>query len=93
LQDGFFNDEVIIQVNSIEAFHQSQVKTKFQIGLATSFEINVPAGLVNVSATLPQKNLAQSTVLEISAPTYLAVSITVDDNISFRVSNERFGYL
>ena len=93
LQDGFLNDEVIIQVNDEEAFHQSQVKTRFQIGLAASFETNVLEGLVNVKVTLPEKKLAQSTVIEIFAPTYLGVSITADGKIVFHVSNERFRYL
>jgi hypothetical protein len=93
LQDGFLNDEVIIQVNGEEGFHQSQVKTRFQIGLATSFETNVLKGSIEVNAILPQKNLARSTVLEISAPTYLAISITAEGNISFHVSNDRFRYL
>jgi hypothetical protein len=93
LQDGFLNDEVIIQVNGEEAFHQSQVKTRFQIGLATSFEINVLEGSVNVNVILPQKKIAKSTVLEVSTPVYLAISVSEDNNISFHVSNERFRYL
>jgi hypothetical protein len=93
LQDGFFNDEVIIRVNGAEVFHQSQVKTRFQIGLAASVETNVPEGVVNVAAILPQKNLDRSTVLEIATPTYLAISIDPDGNISFHVSTEQFRYL
>jgi hypothetical protein len=93
LQDGFLNDEVIIQVNEEEKFHKSQVKTRFQVGLATSFETDVPDGSVNVKVTLPEKNLTQSTVLEISAPTYLGISITADGQIDFQMSNEQFRYL
>ncbi|GAB1545218.1 hypothetical protein NUACC21_78940 [Scytonema sp. NUACC21] len=93
LQDGFLNDETIVHVNCEEVFHQSQVKTRFQIGLATSFETNVQKGLVNVKVTLPNRKLAQSTVLEISAPTYLGVSITADNKIVFHVSNQQFRYL
>lgn len=93
LQDGFLNDEVIIQVNDEEVFHESQVKTRFQIGLAASFETNVPEGSVNVKVTLPEKKLAQSTLLEISAPTYLGISITADGKLVFHVSNEQFRYL
>lgn len=93
LQDGFLNDEVIIQVNGEEVFHESEVKTRFQIGLAASFETNVPQGLVNVKVTLQNKKLAQSTVLEIFNPTYLGVSITADDKIVFHVSNQGFRYL
>jgi hypothetical protein len=93
LQDGFLNDEVIIQINGEEAFHQSQVKTRFQIGLATSFETNELDGSVNVEVILPQKNLAQSTVIEIFDPVYLAISVSEDNEIGFHVSNERFRYL
>jgi hypothetical protein len=93
LQDGFLNDEVVIKVNDQGVFHQFQVKTRFQLGLATSFEINVPEGLINMNVILPQKNLEQTTVLEISAPAYLGISLTADGNISFHLSNDRFRYL
>jgi hypothetical protein len=93
LQDGFMNDEVIIHVNGKEVFHQSGIKTRFQISFATSFEIDVPQGAVEVSVNIPSRNQTQSTVLDVSNPTYLGVSVTAEANIEFRISTEPFGYL
>ena len=93
LKDGFVNDEVVIEVNDKEVFHQTKVKTKFQIGLATSWETNLEKGLINIEVKLPLKNLSQAITLELNNPTYLGVSITPEDKLDIQVSAEPFRYL
>lgn len=93
LQDGFADDEVIVKVNGEEVFNKSRVRTRFQIGLADSFEINVKEGAVNVEVKLPLKNLSKSITLKVSGSTYLGVSITTEGEINFHISNERFRYM
>jgi|GEM_PF-527541 len=93
LQDGFIDDEVIIQVNGEEVFHQSGVKTRFQIGFATSFEVEVQQGKVTVEVMIPSKNQSKSTVLDVFIPTYLGVSLTAERIIELQVSTEPFRYL
>ena len=93
LQDGFINDEVNIRINGVEVFHKQSVKTRFQIGYAESFEVNVEQGLIKVEVTLPSKTLSESTTFEISNDMYLGVSVTPNSTISIRTSNIAFGYL
>lgn len=93
LQDGFVDDKVVIQVNGGEVFYKSGVRTRFQIGLADSLEMNVQGGTVNVEVILPLRHLSKSIVWEVSDPTYLGVSITTEGEIDFRISNERFRYM
>ncbi len=93
LQDGFINDEAIIYVNDEEVFHQSGINTRFQIGFATSFEVDVTQGAVEVTVNIPSRNQTKSTILDVSNPTYLGISVTADAEIEFRISTEPFGYL
>ena len=93
LQDGFVNDEVIIYVNDEEVFHQSGINTRFQISFATSFEVDVTQGAVEVTVNIPSRNQTQSIIWDVSHSTYLGVSVTADSNIEFRISTEPFGYL
>jgi len=93
LQDGFIDDLVVIQINDQEVFRKPSVKTRFQIGLADSFEVNVQEGSVKVEVLLPAKQLSESIVLPVTNLVYLGVSLTPEGKISYRVSHEPFGYL
>jgi hypothetical protein len=93
LEDGFVDDLVAVRVNDREVFRQPNVKTRFQIGLADSFEVNTPEGSVKVEVILPSKQLSESIVLEVSDRAYIGVSLTPEGKISYRVSQEPFGYL
>ena len=44
LTDGFDGDAVVVTVNGVEAFRGDRVTTLTQIGLADSFEVDVPDG-------------------------------------------------
>lgn len=93
LQDGFIDDEVMIQVNGEKVFHQSGINTRFQIGFATSFEVEVQQGKVTVEVMLPSKHQSKSTVLDVFNPTYLGISLTAAGTIELQVSTEPFRYL
>ncbi|MCA1991950.1 MAG: hypothetical protein LDL41_07875 [Coleofasciculus sp. S288] len=93
LQDGFAGDFVVIRVNEREVFRREGVKTRFQTGYADSFEVNVQEGSATVEVALPKKNVSKSITVQVSNPIYLGVSITPEGKISYRVSQEPFGYL
>lgn len=93
LQDGFEQDEVFIQVNGEEVFHESKLKTRYQISLADSFEVKVPKGSVEVNILIPGRNIAKITSIETIRPTYLGISATEDNDVEFSVSNECFKHL
>jgi sulfur carrier protein ThiS len=92
LQEGFWGDTVIVRVNGEQVFREKDVKTRLQIGLADSVELDVAEGPTQVEVLLPSKNLSDSVQLDVSAPTYVGVSI-VDGKITFRISDMPFGYL
>lgn len=93
LQDGFANEAVIVLLDGEEVYNKPDVQTRWQIGLADSLDVDVREALVRVEVRLPRRDLAESMDLEVSETTYLGVSITPDGAVSYRVSNEPFGYL
>lgn len=60
LQDGFADEPVTIRVNNREVFRKESVKTRLLLGYADSFEVQVPAGSVNVEVLLPSRNLSET---------------------------------
>ncbi|MGI0484968.1 hypothetical protein ACN4EK_05990 [Pantanalinema rosaneae CENA516] len=77
LQDGLINETVIVRVNNEEVFQKTGVNTRFQIGFAELFELDVQDGKnKKVEIVLPSKQQSESQTLEISKPTYLGISIT-----------------
>lgn len=91
-QDGFEGDLVTVRVNGAEVFRKEGVKTRLTLGLADSFEVDIPEGKVNIEVTLPMKNISGTTSMEISGPVFLGISVQ-DLRISFRRSDTMFTYL
>lgn len=92
LQEGFTGEPVIVRINGKEAYRKEQVKTKFQIGYADSFEVNVEEGPVKVEVLLPTKDLSETFEAQVSSPVYIGVSID-QGRIVHRISPQPFGYL
>lgn len=93
LQEGFLNELVVIRVNEREVFRKNKVTTRTQIGYSDSCETSVDEGPVKVEVTLPLRDATESIQLQVSAPTYLGVSVMPEGKISHQISHEPFGYL
>ena len=93
LQEGFVDDIVVITVNGTEVFQKPGVKTRFQIGLADSFDLDISTDSATVLVSLPSKGLSNSISINLPSPVYLGVSITMEDQVSFNISSTPFGYL
>ncbi len=91
-QEGFEGDIVIARINGKEMFKKDNVKTRSQIGYASSFETNSHEGPTTIDIVLPVKNVSETIHLELTAATFVGVSIQ-QGKISYRVSHEPFGYL
>jgi len=91
LQEGFTDDEVYLHVNGVPSLRKQGVTTKRFLGLATSSEIEVPEGTVNIEIKIPTKNLAKTISLNASGSDYLGVSVG-DGKIQHIVSQKPFGY-
>jgi hypothetical protein len=91
LQDGFEDDTVVINVDGREVFRQETVKTKRQIGKATSFEIDLEEGQASVEISLPLRKLYENIGLRVSGEVYLGISV-VDGKIQHHISSSPFRY-
>ena len=93
LQEGFTGDEVILRIDGREVFHKTGVKTRLQIGLAATHEVQVTQGPVSLEVELPGRRLTQTLPLNVSDDTYLGVSLEPVGTLRHVVSREPFGYV
>lgn len=91
LQDGFADDHVTIRVNGIERFRSEDVSTMLLVGMATSFEIEVEPGEVEVAVSVGSRGIEDTLRLELDADTYVGISLR-DEAIETVVSDQPFGY-
>jgi hypothetical protein len=93
LQEGFADDRVSVRLNGVTAVESDHVSTRTQVSVAAvGQERELPAGRLEVVVDVPSRNLTGRLELPLSADTYVGVSVE-DGRISFRQSNEAFGYL
>ncbi len=92
LQDGFEGDLVIVKVNSSEVFRKENVKTRLTVGYALSFEVDIPAGNINIEVSLPQKGIHGEISIEASGQVFMGISVQ-DNKIIFKRSESFFTYL
>jgi hypothetical protein len=93
-QEGFLDDTVVVRVNDEEYFKQD-IKTRLQTGYAGSLDIDVRERRVDVEVNLPSKEISKSipVMFDESDTVYMGLSVTVQGEISERVSHEPFGYV
>lgn len=93
LQEGFEQEEVVLQINGKEVFHKSGVTTLTQIGFADSVESEVAAGPVQVEIDLPRRHAREALIVRLnSTPIYLKVSVTPEGRIEAVPSETAFRY-
>lgn len=91
-QDGFTGEAVTVRIDGNEAYRKEHMKTKFQLGYADSFEVNVEEGSVRVEVLLPTAGLSETFEVQVSSPTYVGVSLD-QNKIVHHVSAQPFGYV
>lgn len=92
LQEGFDNEAVVIRVNGKDVFNKQDVRTRLQIGLADSFEVEVEDGPATVEILLPEKNLTKEIQTLVPQEPHLGVSLVAGE-IKHRASETPFGYV
>ena len=93
LQEGFNGDDVVLEVGGREVFRQSGVKTRTQIGLAASHELQVPNGATEVRISLPKRSLNATVSVDVTEDIYLGFSVSPEGKLQHVVSKEPFGYV
>jgi hypothetical protein len=91
LQDGFADDEVLIQAEGQEIFNEKGVNTDYSIGLAASVKFEVSEKNLIVEVTVPSRRISNSIKVDVSSTSYLGVSI-LDNEINYQFSDEEFIY-
>jgi hypothetical protein len=91
LQEGFMDDNVVIQVDDVEVYNKDKVSTGFVLARADSLAVELPEGPATVRVMVPSKRLSGAIVLDVTPDVQLGVAL-VNDEIKFRVSDKLFPY-
>lgn len=93
LQEGFEGDRVVVHVNGREVFAKDDVRTMLQIGLADSFDVEVPGGPTKISVEVASRGAAESFDVDVQDQAYAGLSLTREGDLVPAVSREPFGYV
>ena len=93
LQDGFKDDVVIVFGGDEELLRLEAVTSRYQIGLARSETIELPAPMVTLEINVPTRRIAVELKLDTAKTGYLAVSIDATGALACRASREPFYYM
>lgn len=93
LQDGFKDDVVVLFSNDEELLRLEGVTSRYQVGLARSETIELPAPLVTLEINVPTRRIAVELKLDTAKTGYLAVSIDETGAIACQASDEPFYYM
>lgn len=93
LQEGFFDDRVVVRAGGEELASAEDVTTRVQLGFARSLEVALAAGAREVEIEVPTRDLRAAIRLDPATHPYLGVSITRDGRLETRLSATPFGYL
>jgi hypothetical protein len=91
-QDGFENDTAVIEIDGKEVVRRENLKTRLQIGLAGSADLEIAPGTIELKTLVPSRNLSRSVRIDATEPVYLGLSISGSDLIH-RIAREPFGYV
>jgi len=93
LEEGFADDTVTVLVEGKKVFHQSNITTRVQIGLAESFEMIIENPMVKVEIIISKRQLNKTVIIDGPWPVYFGVSVTQEGKIAHRVSQKPFYFL
>lgn len=91
LQDGFSGDDVAVRVDGDEVLRK-RVQTRWQIGLAEAFDVDVDPGRCRIEIDVPTRSASTALDVDVADETWVGVSLNADGGVETRVSAEPFGY-
>lgn len=92
LHDGFVDDEVEIRVDGQVVWADTGVRTRTQISLADSVEVDVPTGAHDIDVRALSRGTDGRIRLDVRQPAWLAASLDSDGSVVLRSSSEPFRY-
>lgn len=93
LEEGFGGEEVVVLVDGREVFAGADVRTRLQIGLAKSFDVEVAPGRHVVECRLRTRDSAVGHRVQVTGPTWVGLSLARGGGARWRVASEPFGYV
>lgn len=78
LEEGFADDYVVLLADGRVIAEETEVSTRYQIGLARLVEIDLPHGTKEIELRLPEKGIAQALAFDGPPPATLRVSVSRD---------------
>lgn len=86
LNDGFYNDHVVIAVDGREVKRLDAATTKVQVGRAATIPLQLEAGRVSLTIDVRGKPSTGPVALDLRQPTYVNVSV-VNDTVRIELSD------
>ncbi len=93
LQDGFFQEDIVVSLAGRVLFQQEQLSSRPQIGLAVSFAATVAEGSVSLDILLPRHSTKPQVLsLIVSDNTWLGISLDATGHLVSRTASTPFLY-
>lgn len=91
LQDGFDGELVTLSVDEAEVFKGTDVRTRYQIGLAHRVELDLAPGPHVLRVALPARNLTATADIDPAQDGHVGIS-RLEGRLEIRSSSEPFRY-
>jgi hypothetical protein len=75
LQDGFDADAVVVSVDGTEVFRKDGVTTRRQIGLADTFEVDVPERPAQLEVAVPSRGVSEAVPVDVREQPVVTLSL------------------
>lgn len=92
LQEGFEGDTVQILVDEQEVLADDKVRTRTQIGLARTVELDRPSGTADIDVRVPRRGIQGRLTVDLQETPYVGVSLSPQGQVVFEVSRTPFLY-
>ena len=86
LQEGFAHDEVIVGV-AATTHEFTDVSTRMQIGMAQTFDVEVPRGTTRVTVRVPSRGSQCDIAVHVGSEHWLRIDLGADGSITFAQPN------
>ena len=93
LQEGFEDDEVEIFDNEKRVLKAENVKTRKQIGLASSNEVDLKGNKATLRVEVPSRNIDERREIQLSDDLHIAISISDGNKLTWKVQSSPFYYM
>lgn len=82
LQEGFEHDEVIVDV-AATTNEFSDVSTRMQIGVAQTFDVEVPRGTTSVAVRVQSRGSQGDIAVRVGSEHWLRIDLAADGSVTF----------